>query len=105
MDSAFGKKVDDPKRVFEHLQLISANDALVLFCASCSPPKLMHVARSSFRAGHTLQSNTDYSFRFTLNNITNNITDEQWRQANLSVKAGGIGVRSFMSIAPSAFLS
>ena len=42
----------------------------------------------------------------TLSIITNvNITDEQWRQASLPVKAGGIGVRNVMSIAPSAFLS
>ena len=42
----------------------------------------------------------------TLSLITNvNITDEQWRQASLPVKTGGIGVRSVMSIAPSAFLS
>ena len=56
--------------------------------------------------GHTLLSDIDNSLRMTLSIITNvNITDEQWRQASLPVKAAGIGVRSVMSIAPSAFLS
>ena len=32
-----------------------------------------------------------------------NIIDEQWRQANLLFKPGGIGVRSVTAIAPSAF--
>ena len=79
---------------------------LVLLRASCSAPKLMHVMRSSPCAGHKLLSDIDNSLRMTLSIITNvNITDEQWRQASLPVKAGGIGVRSVMSIAPSAFLS
>ena len=55
----------------------------------------MHVMRSSPCTGHTLLSDIDNSLRHTLSNITNvNITDEQLRQANLFVKAEGIGVRS-----------
>ena len=108
MDSALGKKLDELKRASDRLQLISAHDALVLLRASCSAPKLTHVMRSSPCAGHTLLSDIDNSLRLTLIIIviTNvNITDEQWRQASFPVKAGGIGVRSVMSIALSAFLS
>ena len=106
MDSALEKKLDELKRASDRLQLISAHDALVLLRASYSAPKLMHVIRSSPCAGHTLLSDIDNSLRMTLSIITNvNITDEQWRQTSLPVKAGGIGVRSVMSIAPSAFLS
>ena len=77
MNSVLGKKMDDLNRASECLQLISAHDALVIFCASCSAPKLMHVMRSSHWAGHTLQSDIDNSLRLTLSNITNiNITDE-----------------------------
>ena len=106
MDSALGKKLDELKRASDRLQLISAHDALILLRASCSAPKLMHFMRSSPCASHTLLSDIDNSLRMTLSMITNvNITDEQWRQASLPVKAGGIGVRSVMSVAPSAFLS
>ena len=78
MDSALGKKLDDLKRASDRLQLISAHDTLVLFCASCSTPKLMHVMRSSPCAGHTLQSDIDNRLHLTLSIITNvNITDEQ----------------------------
>ena len=56
--------------------------------------------------GHKLLSDVDYSHLLTLNNITNvNVTDEQWNQTSLYVEAGSIGVRSVMSIAPSAFMS
>ena len=91
MDSALGKKLDELKRASDRLQLISAHDRLVLIRASCSAPKLMHVTRSSPCAGHTLLSDIDNCLRLTLN--------------TLPVKAGGIGVRSVMSIAPSEFLS
>ena len=65
----------------------------------------MLVIRLSPCAGHTLLLEIGNSLRLTLNNITNvNITDEQWKQDNPPVQAGGIGVRSVMSIAPSAFL-
>ena len=106
MDSALGKKLDELKKASDRLQLISAHDALVLLRASCSAPKLMHVILSSPFAGHTLLSDIDNSLRLTLSIITNvSITDEQWRQASLPVKAGGIDVQSVMSIAPLAFLS
>ena len=106
MDSALGKTLDELKRASDRLQHISAHDALVLLSALCSAPKFMHVMRSSPCAGHTLLSDIDNSLRMTLSVITKvNITDEHWKQASLSVKAGGIGVRSVMSIAPSAFLS
>ena len=103
--SALRKKLNDLKGASEFSQLISAHDALVLLRASCSAPKLMHVMRSSPCAGHTLLPDIDNSLRLTLSSITNvNITDKQWRQASLPVKAGGIGIR-IMSNAPSAFFS
>ena len=106
MDSALGKKLDELKRACDRFQLISAHDALVLLRASCSASKLMHVIRPLPCAGHTLLSDIDNSLRLTLSIITNvNIIDEQWRQASLPVKTRGIGVRSVISIAPSAFSS
>ena len=78
MDSALRKKLDDLKRVFERLQLISAHNMLVFLRALCSAPKLMHIMRSSPYADHSLLSNIDSSLRLTLSNITNvNVTDEQ----------------------------
>ena len=57
MDSALERKLDDPKRASERLQLISAHDALVLLRASCSAPIFMHVMHSSLCADHTLLCN------------------------------------------------
>ena len=52
MDSTLGEMLNDLKSAFERLQLISANDAVVLFLALCSAPKFMHVMRSSPCASH-----------------------------------------------------
>jgi hypothetical protein len=39
-------------------------------------------------------------------NIANiNLTDSQWTQASLPIKAGGLGIRSVLRLAPSAFLA
>ena len=62
--------------------------------SSCTSCVLSHCA------GHTLLSDIDNNLCLTRSNFTNvNITDEQWRQASLLIKAGGICVRIVMSIA------
>ena len=100
-------KLRDLKRAFVRLHLISAHDALVLLRASYSASRFIYTSHEFIKcAGHTLLSDIDNSLRLTLSNIINvNIRNEQWRQASLPVKAGGIGVRSVMSIALSVFLS
>ena len=98
-------KLDNMKRhlnVYSSFQLTMRSYSFVLHAVN----KLMHIMRTLPCAGHTLLSDIDDCLRLTLSNITKvNITDEQFRHASLPVKSGGIGVRSIMSIAPSAFLS
>ena len=106
MDSALDKKLLELQRASERLQLISSHDALVLLKASCGASKLMHVIRSSPCQGHRSLSAIDTTLRTALSNIVNiNIADNQWIQASLPVKAGGLGIRSVSSIASSAFLA
>jgi hypothetical protein len=106
MDTALAKKAEQLLRASERLKLISAHDALVLLRASCSSPKLMHLMRSSPCAGHASLTVIDNCLHSTLSAITNvNITDDQWKQASLPIKHGGLGVRSIPPLAPSAFLA
>jgi hypothetical protein len=90
----------------DRLRLLPAHDSLVLLRASCGAPKLMHILRSSSSAGHQLLDVIDTTLRACLVDITNvQLTDDQWKQASLPVKAGGLGIRSVSSIASSAFLA
>jgi hypothetical protein len=90
----------------DRLRLLSAHDALVLLKASCGAPKLMHILRSSSCFGHSLLEDIDCSLRSSLTAITNvQLSDDQWRQASLPVKAGGLGIRSVSTIASSTFLA
>ena len=106
MNSVLEKKLCDFKRASDRLQMISSHDALILMRASCSAPRLMHLLRSSPCAGHNTLPIIDNTLRSCLINITNvNINDEQWLQASLPVRAGGLGIRSVAAISSSAFLA
>jgi hypothetical protein len=106
MDSSLMKKAKELRKSSDRLQLISAHDALVLLRASCGAPMLMHILRSSPCAGHQSLAEIDSVLRSCLSEITNvSINDQQWTQANLPIKAGGLGIRSVVALALPAFLS
>ena len=106
MDSTLTKRLRELQTASERLRLLSAHDALVLLKASCGAPKLMHMLRCSPCTGHTALPDIDAALRACLVTITNvDINDDQWKQASLPVKAGGLGIRSVTAIASSAFLA
>jgi hypothetical protein len=106
MDYALNKKLNEMNRAADRLRLITSHDALVLLKASCSAPKIMHLLRSSPCSGHSLLNDIDFVLRKCLSNITNvDINNDQWEQASLPVRNGGLGVRSVSAIASSAFLA
>ena len=73
---------------------------------SLSVPKLLYVLRTSACAGHPLLQTFDDILRSGLSDILNvSITDDQWIQASLPVWHGGLGVRSVVRLASSAFLA
>ena len=106
MDTTLNKKLVEFKRASERLCLISSHDALVLLKSSCSSPKLLHVLRTSSCDGHATLTLINDVFRECLIKITNvDISDLQWTQATLPVKAGGLGLRSPLQLALPAFLA
>ena len=90
----------------KRLNMISSHDALVLLKSSLSSPKLLHTLRAAPCSGHPLLTSIDNILRDCVSRITNsNLSDSQWLQASLPVKAGGLGVRLASHLAPSAFLA
>ena len=94
------------KTASTRLCLLQSHDALVILKHSLSLPKLQHNLRSSFCANHQALLEFDDLVRECLRSILNvSLDDEQWSQASLPVKNGGLGIRKAIQIAPSAYLA
>jgi len=97
---------DDLTRAVKRLKLVQAHDALVLLKNSLSAPKLLYTLRSACCVDHDLLKAFDYELRSGVSSICNvSLTDDQWLQASLPVRNGGLGLRRMSSHASSAFLA
>ena len=104
LDTALSDKCTELATAESRLSLISAHDALMLLKSSLSTPKLLHLLRSSPCTGHSTLATNDNTLRHCVSGITNcGLTDDQWIQASLPVKAGGLGLRRATQLAPSAY--
>ena len=81
------------KRAVNRLRLLSSHDALVLLKNSLEGPKLQYVLRASPCCDHPLLSQIDNTLKSAILQICNvTLSDDQWAQANLPVRAGGLGI-------------
>jgi hypothetical protein len=106
MNNNLTKRCNELDIAIERLNSISSHDALLLLKASFSAPKVQHTLRSSPCYEHTALSRFDMSLRTAICKICNiNLSDDQWLQASLPVRSGGLGVRRVFSLALPAFLA
>ena len=90
----------------ERLQHLSTQDALLLLRNSFAIPKLLYTIRSSPSFLSPSLQRYDETIRSIVSDITNiNFDETAWTQASLPVKPGGLGIRSSVELAPSAFLA
>ena len=92
----------------ERLQYLFAHDAILLLRHSFAIPKLLYSLRTSPCFLSSNLKSYDVVLRSILSGITNthfNEDDPAWTQASLPVKFGGLGIRSAVQLAPSAFLA
>ncbi len=90
----------------EGLQHVSAHDALLLLRNSFAIPKLLYLLRSSPSFLSPNLKDYDDVLISIVGTIANTCLDDNaWNQVSLPVKAGGLGIRSAVQLAPSAFLS
>jgi len=67
---------------------------------------VLHILRTSNCADHPALTEFDQQLRISLSDLLNvSLDDEQWIQASLPVKEGGLGIRSVHQVASSAFLA
>ena len=76
------------------------------FSRRMSAPKLLHTLRAACCVDHELLAKIDDQLRSAVSHICNvSLTDDQWLQASLPVRNGGLGLRHVSSLASSAFLA
>lgn len=90
----------------DKLPYIARQDALLILRCSLGSPRLMHILRSSPCHGHPRLEAYDELLRAGFERILNvSLTDEQWTQASLPIRMGGLGIRRVSSLALPAFLA
>ena len=106
LDKILKAKTDDLAKAIQRISYVHAHDALTLIRHSVSVPKLLHVLRSSPCTNNKFLQKFDDILRDGLSKVLNvDLSLNQWIQATLPVIKGGIGKRSVVSLAPSAFLA
>ena len=95
-------------RLGERLKLLSAHDALLLLHYCFALPKLMYTLSSAPCFKSPVLESYDDCLCEILGSVTNNLLERDspaWVQASLPVKLGGLGIRSVVGVAPSAYLA
>ena len=108
VSSAIEEKTATLRSLSNNLNLLSAHDAFTLLRSSLAIPKLLYLLRTAPCFGLDSLSEFDSVLVDALSKITNTpltLSSPSWLQASLPVKFGGLGIRSAVDIAPSAFLA
>ena len=106
MSECLSSRCADLSRAVDRMRLVSAHDALLLLKTCLSASRLLYTLRSAHCEGHALLDQFDDLQRSALCRICNvKLTDDQWLQASLPVREGGLGIRRVSSLASSAFLA
>ena len=101
-------KVSNLETTGVRLQRMHAHDALQLLRHSFTLPKMMHILRTTPCFLSSCLTGYDNLLRSILSGIVNvnfQENDLTWTQATLPVKCGGLGIRSAVQLALSAFLT
>ena len=102
VDTLLQNKVGELKRAINRLKLLHSHDALVLLRNSLAMLKLLYTLRTSPCADNRILSDFDETLKSGLTTILNvDISNDQWLQAFLPVRNGGLGIRSAEMLAPS----
>ena len=103
IDSTLYLKLHALKIMGERLSLLHSQDALVLLMNSFSLPKVLHELRTTPSSEAAILNNLDHLQRKLLESICNvHLDDNAWTQASLPITTGGLDIRSFTRLAPSA---
>ena len=99
------EKIRMLRTMSDRLKFIFSHDAILLH-HSFAIPKLLYILRTSTCFLSPSLQEYDNLLRSTVSSIVNiHFEDPAWSQAILPVRSGGLGIRSAVQLAPSAFLA
>jgi hypothetical protein len=85
---------------------LQTHDALCLLQHALAIPKVLYILRTAPCYQSSLLETFDNVLRSLLEGICNiQLNADSWLQASLPISAGGLGIRSTVMLAPSAFLA
>ena len=103
VDTSLQNKVGELKRAINRLKLLCSHDTLVLLRNSLAMHKLLYTLRTSRCADNRILPYFDETLKSGIITILNvDISNDQWLQASLPVRNGGLEIRSGEMLAPSA---
>ena len=108
INSAIRSKVSTLKINGSRIHHLHAHDAFCLLHHAYSIPKMLYILRSSPCFLSSQLEEFDHLQRSILSDIANIDlvnNNSAWAQASLPVRSGGLGIRSAVQLAPSAFLA
>ena len=106
VDTVLASKREDLETLASRLPLMPAHDSLFLLRNVVSTPRLVYMLRTAPCTGSKELGLYDEVLRSTLSATLNvDLSDAGWQQASLPVRWGGLGVRSAVMLAPSAYLA
>jgi len=106
LDGVLEIKRQELQRLSKRLELMPSHDSLYLLRNVLTAPRLMYLLRTAPCTGSPALPAFDAVLRESLSTTLNiDLDDDRWTQASLPVRWGGLGIRSVVSLAPSAYLA
>ena len=106
LDAILECKHQELQRLTKRLELMPSHDSLYLLRNVLTAPRLMYLLRTAPCTGSVELEKFDTVLRESLSTTLNiDLDDDRWIQASLPVRWGGLGIRSVVSLAPSAYLA
>ena len=106
LDAVLEGKREDLLRLSRRLKLMPSHDSLYLLRNVFTSPRLMYLLRTAPCTDSPVLPSFDATIRESLSATLNvELSDVRWAQASLPVRWGGLGVRSVVLLAPSAYLA
>ena len=105
-DYALETRREQLRNILPRLYKLIPHEALFLLRSSFAVPRLLYILRTSLCSTSSETTRLNEVIRETLESICNvRLVADTWAQASFPARWGGIGVRSTVDLAPSAFLS
>ena len=106
LDSVLAAKTEEIQRLTRRLELLPSHDSLFLLRNVLAAPRLMYLLRTAPCCESLQLPKYDAVLRDSLSVTLNvDIDEHRWAQASQPVRWGGMGVRSAVLLAPSAYLA